>query len=130
MSTAAKPAPEYVEFGLSPVIIGATRITLNERVSGPPSKMLPALRDLAAGAIQVNPKTFTGPELKPRVTLEVDLPANQHRKAGVLHSITSRGDEKLFLQYGTHTYPIKVSDILAFRVVKVEIEATAIREVH
>ena len=126
MSTRENASPEYVPAPL-PIQVGGAKIENDSRISGPPARMLPTLRDLATATVNLHPRM--GGEVKPRVTIEVDLEGG--RKVGVIrHYSTAQDQEVLYLAPVDKPYTpparcqrVSLHHVLAFRVLKLEIPA-------
>lgn len=109
-----------------PVKVGGTDFG-EGRIQGPPSKMLPSLRDLALGTVVQNPRV--GGEVHPRVTVELDFESKRVTGQIVGHTNKPGSSEQLILKL--HHIPGRVSfdilRVLAFRVIQVELP---VAEIH
>lgn len=104
-----------------PCTIGATGVGVSTRFIGPPSRMLPVIRDCMYGTVSVrmpvNPRVLGNlVTVTPRLTVEVDTKIRRY--TGVLKApVSPRTRDCFFIDRDR----ILIADVLAFRVLKVEV---------
>lgn len=99
-----------------PVQLGGSKITA-ERVSGPPSKMYPMLRDLAEAGCRISLRLG-----EYEIRLEVDTEKARFSGTLISRSGPPTGPEALILRVGGSNERLEVSKIIAFRVLNVRLD--------